>query len=196
MAALSVAFAWETSPPSSIVDGRQINTKRDVQDTSGVPRPLFGGVAYGVDVSACKLPGKVALTFDDGPNKFTTELLDILNKNNVKATFFINGANNGNGQIQDAATGFPAIIKRMHREGHQIGSHTWSHQDLRYMSAEQRRDQIVKLEMALVDILGFFPTYLRPPFAKWNEELIADLKRFGYHNVRFSLPIYRLVLKP
>jgi len=54
------------------------------RDTSGVPRPLFGNVPYGVVISKCTVPGKIALTFDDGPNKFTNELLDVLKASNAK----------------------------------------------------------------------------------------------------------------
>ena len=80
----------------------------------------------------------------------------------------------------------------MHNEGHQIGSHSWSHENFLFISPQQRRDQIVKNEVALVDILGFFPTYLRPPFTKWNDEIIGELKDFGYHNVRFP-PLFPVV---
>jgi len=49
-----------------------------------VPRPKFGEVGYGVNITHCAVPGKMALTFDDGPKEYTNELLDILKKNNVK----------------------------------------------------------------------------------------------------------------
>ena len=49
-----------------------------------MPRPLFGNVPYGVVISKCTVPGKIALTFDDGPNKFTNELLDVLKASNAK----------------------------------------------------------------------------------------------------------------
>lgn len=156
------------------------------KDTANVKRPLFGAVPYGLDIPRCSLPGKVALTFDDGPNKFTNELLDILKKYNAKATFFLTAANSGKGQIQDESSGFRDVVKRMHKDGHQIGSHSWSHENFVAISAQQRRDQIVKNEIALADILGFFPTYFRLPFSNWNEEVLSDLKKFGYHNVSFA----------
>lgn len=126
----------------------------------------------------------VALTFDDGPYIYTADLLDLLQKNNVTATFFVVGANGGKGQIENAGTGYPAIIQRMIADGHQVGSHTWSHQDLATLTATQRHDQIVWNEMALVDILGFFPTYLRPPYTDWNQAALNDLLALGYHVVR------------
>ncbi len=72
----------------------------------------------------------------------------------------------------------------MHGEGHQIGSHSWSHQNFTAISRQQRQDQIIKNEIALVEILGFFPTYLRPPYSQWDQDVFADLVRLGYHNVR------------
>ncbi len=55
-------------------------------DTSTVPRPLFGSVPYGPEVSKCKSPGKIAITFDDGPSPFTSELLDILKESGAKVS--------------------------------------------------------------------------------------------------------------
>jgi len=153
------------------------------KDTSAVRRPPLGDIPYGTVISRCTLPGKIALTFDDGPNKFTSELLDILKKSNAKATFFITAANGGKGQIQDESAGLRDVVKRMHSEGHQIASHSWSHEKFVAISAQQRRDQIVKNEIALTDILGFFPTYLRLPYSSWDDQVLGELKKFGYHNV-------------
>jgi len=51
--------------------------------------------------------------------------------------------------------------QRMHAEGHQIASHTWSHQNASQLTNHQFTNQIVWNEIALNDILGFFPTYMR-----------------------------------
>lgn len=126
----------------------------------------------------------MALTFDDGPYIYTAEALDILSRNGVKATFFIVGANGGKGQINDPASGYVPIVKRMWDEGHQVASHTWSHQDMTTLSKQQRRDQIIKNEIAIASILGVVPTYFRPPYAKLNVDVLSDLKALGYHVVR------------
>lgn len=144
---------------------------------------MFGSVPYGASISHCTVNGKVALTFDDGPYIYTSELLDILKKNNVKATFFVVGNNGGKGQIELESSGYPSIIQRMYAEGHQIGSHSWSHQDMSAITSQQRHDQIIRNEMALVDILGFFPTYFRPPYTRCPDDCLADLGKLGYHVV-------------
>lgn len=157
-------------------------------DTSTVPRPLFGSIPYGVDISHCTVNGKVAISFDDGPYLYTAALLDILKSNNVTATFFVVGNNGAKGMINDPATGYPAVLRRMVADGHQIGSHTWSHQDLSVLTAAQRKDQIVKNEIALADVLGVIPTYLRPPYTRWTQDGLNDLKTYGYHVVSTSQP--------
>jgi peptidoglycan/xylan/chitin deacetylase (PgdA/CDA1 family) len=144
-------------------------------------------VPYGVDIVGCTIKGTVALTFDDGPYIYTAELLDTLKRNNVRATFFITGNNGGKGQINAGDSGYRSIVERMFEDGHQIGSHSWSHQDFSLITAQQRRDQILKNEAAIGDILGFIPTYFRPPYTHCPQECMDDLKRWGYHVVSLDL---------
>jgi peptidoglycan/xylan/chitin deacetylase (PgdA/CDA1 family) len=56
---------------------------------AGIARPKLGSIPYGADIYSCATPGTVALTFDDGPWIYTSELLDLLNQYNAKATFFV-----------------------------------------------------------------------------------------------------------
>ncbi|EQL01408.1 bifunctional xylanase/deacetylase [Ophiocordyceps sinensis CO18] len=77
----------------------------------------------------------MALTFDDGPGEYTSRLLDILDGLGVHATFFITGGGNNKGHIDDESTGYPEVLRRMHAAGHQLASHTWSHQSLDALSA-------------------------------------------------------------
>ena len=72
-------------------------------------------------------------------------------------------------------------------EGHQIGSHTWSHQKLTEISAEQFQKQILFTEIAMADLLGFFPTYMRPPHSMSNDETDGWLADLGYHVTYFDL---------
>ena len=67
------------------------------------------------DVKVIRPTGRIYLTFDDGPSEFTAALLDTLNKNGVKATFFVTGY------------GDDALIKREYDEGHTVGLHSMSH---------------------------------------------------------------------
>ena len=71
----------------------------------------------GVSISHCTVPGTVALTFDDGPYPYTSDLLDILRANNATATFFITAVNGAKGSIDDTSTPYPALLRRNARRG-------------------------------------------------------------------------------
>lgn len=131
----------------------------------------------------------IALTFDDGPYIYTSDILDILKASGVPATFFITGNNLGKGAIDSTAT-WSNLITRMHNEGHQIASHTWSHQDLStQVTAAQRLNQMYYNEMAFRNILGFFPTYMRPPYSSCTagSGCESDMATLGYHVTYFDL---------
>lgn len=160
--------------------------------TENIPRPKLSVVPYGpVAIRTCTVPGTVALTFDDGPNIYTNDLLDVLDKHNAKATFFITG----NEMAKPHAKGpmdkepWAPIIERMYKSGHQIASHSWSHLDLSGLTKEQRRFQMVWNEIALRNILGGFPAYMRPPFASCTAEsgCLKEMGDLGYHIILYDL---------
>lgn len=155
-------------------------------DTSSMPRPPIGSLPYGVDITTCNNPNMVAITFDDGPGPYTPKLLDILESNGVRATFFVVG-NNGNGLVNDESTGMPATLRRMHAAGHHIGSHTYTHADLNTLSTEQRRAEVEDNEGVLADVLGFVPTYLRPPYTSCDAGCMGDLGALGYHVADYNV---------
>lgn len=155
--------------------------------TLSVARTLVGSVPYGVDIYSCTEPGKIALTFDDGPYSYTGDLLTLLKTYGARATFFVTGVNLSKGRIDDASTPWPAIITRMDADGHQIAGHTWSHADLSKLTDADRTTEMVKLEMALRNIIGKFPTYMRPPYSSCTAACMATMKTLGYHIIYFDL---------
>ena len=105
----------------------------------------------------------LALTFDDGPNPvYTPLLLDGLAKRGVKASFFLIGDN-----IDDNKE----IVKRMASEGHLIGNHTATHIMLTSKSKEEACREIEKTNQKIYEVTGKKPTYIRPPFGSWSENL-------------------------
>ncbi|APA08080.1 hypothetical protein SS1G_00265 [Sclerotinia sclerotiorum 1980 UF-70] len=151
-------------------------------------RPLMGPITYKDDIYDCVQTGVVALTYDDGPYNYTSDLLDILKSYGYQATFFITGNNNGKGEI-DITAPYPSLIQRMIAEGHQVASHTWSHYSLSNISHDLRMQQMVKNEMAFNNIIGKWPTYMRPPYSDCTEAsgCWADMQTLGYHRVYFDL---------
>jgi peptidoglycan/xylan/chitin deacetylase (PgdA/CDA1 family) len=78
-----------------------------------------GSQIFGRTLTAPARPGELALTFDDGPNpSWTPQLLDLLARHSVRATFFLVGS---------FAHGEPELTRRIAAEGHLIGNHSWSH---------------------------------------------------------------------
>lgn len=145
-----------------------------------LPRPELGSVPYGELITTCNDPGAVALTFDDGPWEYTSDLLDILSDYDAEATFFVCGGNmGGDGQITDY--GHPALLRRMVDEGHQVGTHTWAHADLTTVDEYGILDQLLLNEQALVQALGRIPTYFRPPYFSTNDDVLDTVGQLGYH---------------
>lgn len=109
------------------------------------------------------MPDKyVALTFDDGPNTNTmVEVLDILAQENVKATFYVIGS------LINEPTG--EVIKRAYEEGHEIGNHSKSHQDMTSMDADTLRDEIDFVQVKVEELTGKKPTTFRPPYIAINQ---------------------------
>lgn len=78
----------------------------------------------------------------------------------------------------------------MHSSGHQIASHTWSHQNLHGLSQTSFDHQIYYNEMAFRNILGLFPTYLRPPYVDCDSTCFARLVATGYHVIYYDLDTF------
>ena len=97
----------------------------------------------------------VAITFDDGPCKYTDEILDILEEHGSVATFF---------ELGQLMSSQPEALKRMDELGCEIGSHTWSHKDLTKISASEIRSQLERTDNALMKITGKKTTLMRPPY--------------------------------
>ena len=102
-------------------------------------------------------PNEVALSFDDGPDpEWTPKILDILKQYNVKGTFFMIG------EVAQDNTG---LLKRVYREGHEIGNHTYTHPDISEISERQVDLQLNLTERLFAAELDVQPVYFRPPYS-------------------------------
>ena len=106
----------------------------------------------------------VALTFDDGPSpRCTPQLLDGLKERGVRATFFVVGCQ----VVKD-----PDIVIRMAQEGHQVGNHSYDHQELDKLSCAAEEDMRRNDEL-LQELLGEGDYWVRPPYGLLSEEACA-----------------------
>lgn len=121
------------------------------------------------------------LTFDAGyENGHTAKILDTLKKHHVKATFFVVG-----NFIETS----PDLVKRMVKEGHLVGNHTFTHPDMSEIATEEAfRQELAKLEDLYEKTTGKkMKKYYRPPQGKYSESNLKMAKKMGYHTIFWSL---------
>ena len=105
----------------------------------------------------------VALTFDDGPGAYTDRLLDILDRYDAKATFFMLGL-----QIEE----YPELLTKMQQLGCELGSHSYNHPDLATLSAEEVANQFQMTDDLMLQACGQTAKIARPPYGSWNETVL------------------------
>ena len=134
--------------------------------------------AYYADLSGEKY---IYLTFDNGYEQgYTADILDVLKKEKVPATFFVTGH-----YVKTASD----LIKRMVKEGHIIGNHSYTHPDFTIMSKMEMAYELIKLDKAVNEITGtkHALNYLRPPRGTFNERTLKWATELGYIHVFWSV---------
>ena len=125
---------------------------------------------------------KILVTFDDGPNPSSTELiLKSLSLAGIKGLFFCIGEN---------ARKYPELIKMILAEGHSIGNHTFNHILLSSLSPEERKNQISSVSQYFLDKFDLKLAYFRPPYGKFQLSTAGLLKEIKLKNVMWSLLTY------
>lgn len=131
---------------------------------------LFGPV-----VSRAASDRDIALTFDDGPNPaLTPRLLDLLDRYDARATFFVIGR---------WARACPSIVREIAARGHTIGNHTDTHPNLVWLSTRSIVDELTRCQTTLVEIAGVAPALMRPPFGARGPQLRRAVAGTGLHAV-------------
>ena len=110
----------------------------------------------------------VALTFDDGPGKYTKELVDLLSKNNVKASFFMVGQNIKN---------YKSYVKYAYDNGMEICNHSQNHKNLKNLSKDEILDEINSVDDMLEKITGQKPKYYRSPGGNQNDTVLSTIPK-------------------
>ena len=145
-------------PYSYLGDDLLIKVPETVVPEAAPSPTATGGQAEKPVVPSWIDPSKpmVCLTFDDGPTRGVTDkILDVLQKYKAHATFF---------EVGSRIKGNESIVKRADALGCEIGSHTWSHKDLRLVSNAVAESEISKADDAISAVIGHAPYVLRPPY--------------------------------
>lgn len=137
----------------------------------------------GVDIQLTKIPmtkdliqtenkeeenhKKIALTFDDGPSKRTKEIVDLLEKKQIKATFFVLGSN---------VKVYRNELEYIFKNNHEIGNHSYNHPDFKNISFDECYDEFNKTQNIIFEIIKHYPRLFRFPYGSVNSEFLSNLK--------------------
>jgi peptidoglycan/xylan/chitin deacetylase (PgdA/CDA1 family) len=126
-------------------------------------------VLMATTVQAQTVSARCALTFDDGPGRYTAELLDVLKSRGVHASFFVLG---------EYVLREPDVIHSMVVEGHEVDNHSFDHPNLRHLGFAEQLREIDSTQRAL-NALGIAPRYFRPPYGAYNAETVRAAAQEG-----------------
>lgn len=157
--------------------GYKKNQNHEVPEIGKYQEMLQKYGAYYADLSGDKT---VYLTFDNGYEEgYTDDILDVLKKEKVPATFFVTG--------QYVKTS-PDLVKRMVDEGHIIGNHSYHHPDFTIMNKEAIQKELEELEEAVAEVSDQDEIiYLRPPRGMFSENTLKWANELGLVHVFWSL---------
>ncbi|MEL7647342.1 MAG: polysaccharide deacetylase family protein [Sedimentibacter sp.] len=110
----------------------------------------------------------IALTYDDGPSKYTLEILNLLKENNSAATFFVLGS-----QVEKYEEAVIQIIE----DGYQIGNHSYDHKRLTALNDEELYDEINKTDKLIYESALYRTSVMRPPYGSTSEALSEKIQK-------------------
>lgn len=114
----------------------------------------------------------IAITFDDGPSMYTDEVMQIFEKHNATASFFMLGQN---------IDKYPDTVKHMVENGFELCNHTWDHKSIETKDRKHIRQEVFDTQDALYQLTGHEAVYIRPPYGAWNDFTKQVLNQNGLH---------------
>lgn len=140
--------------------------------------PIYGASSF--EVSNVKIDEKVvAITFDDGPTEeFSGKILNILDFFDCKGTFFFIGSR---------VSKYPEITKKAHAMGHEIGNHSFNHEDFSQLKSSQIKKDIGLSQSVFKDVLGSYPSLIRPPYGSYQTSQLKNMKPYFKHLVKWNI---------
>lgn len=129
-----------------------------------------GGCTRETDITQCPDKGTWGTSFDDGPSPFTPLLLDYLNEQKLKTTFFLVGSR---------VISRPEMVQTEYMTGHQLAVHTWSHPSLTTLTNEQIVAELGWTKKVIKDVTGVTPNTWRPPYGDIDDRVRAIAAQMG-----------------
>lgn len=150
---------------------------------SGVLQPIF---------SNAQLPGKPQPIFQGNMNEpkvafacnvfwgeeFLPDMLNTLDKNNIKITFFIGGS---------WAKRFPNQVIELANRGHELGNHTYSHPHPNTLSKDKNKEQILRAEELITELTQIKTNLYAPPYGEYNDTVLLAANELGYQTIMWTV---------
>ena len=134
---------------------------------------------FGDTLIAPRGRGQIALTFDDGPNPaWTPQLLDLLAKHRIHATFFLIGKH---------AVEEPYLTRYISDAGHVIGNHSWGHPNLALLSPRKVNEELKQTKQVLEHITGMPVRFFRPPYGGRRPDVLNAARDLGMTPVMWNV---------
>ncbi|CEQ40652.1 SPOSA6832_02280, partial [Sporobolomyces salmonicolor] len=121
-----------------------------------------GGCTRATDVTYCPTKADWGASFDDGPSPYTPRLLNLLEEQNLKSTFFVVGSR---------AVSRPEMVQTEYMLGHHVSIHTWSHMSLTTLTNEEIVAELGWSKKIIKDITGVTPNTMRPPYGDIDDRV-------------------------
>ncbi|MYV99887.1 polysaccharide deacetylase family protein [Streptomyces sp. SID3343] len=125
-------------------------------------------------------PLGIAVTFDDGPHpEFTPQVLRVLRRNRVRATFCVVGT-----EVEK----YPDLVRAIHRHGHTIACHSWSHANLQELTPAGVGEEVERGLAAIGRVLpGYRVGWFRAPYGRWSSEVMGAIRAAGLRPLGWSV---------
>lgn len=158
-----------TAPESTETSAPETSAETTAQpDETVASAPEGGDTVKRIDYELDPSKPTIAITFDDGPNATTTmEILDVLEKYQVRASFFLIGTN-----INDESA---KSVKRAYDLGCDIENHSKTHSYMDKMTADEIKDEVAYLNDKVKEITGTTPKFFRPPYIAVNNTMYDNI---------------------
>ncbi len=108
----------------------------------------------------------------------TIQILDILDKYNVKTTFFMTG-----GWVES----YPDMVKEIYSRGHDLGNHSQNHKQMSKLNVSQQKEEIMKVSASVKELTGYDMFLFRPPYGDYNNTLIKTVYSCNYYPIQWSV---------
>lgn len=127
----------------------------------------------------CGEDKKISLSFDAAwGNEDTKQILEILEKHDIKVTFFMTG-----GWVEN----YPDDVKAIWAAGHDLGNHSENHKHMSQLSKSEQKDELMKVHDKVKELTGFDMSLFRPPYGDYDNSVITNATECGYYTIQWDV---------